>query len=110
MAFSLKEKELSKPFKSEFGWHIIKLIGKKEREPFEQVKAELENKIRRDSRSKLINTSRINTLKARYTVEENKSGLDYFKTIINQTYLQGRWSLPEDFEAETPLLKVKTDN
>jgi len=107
VAFKLKEKEVSKPFKSEFGWHIVKLISKKEREPFKQVKGFLENKIKRDSRSKLINDSRINKLKAKYTIEDNESGIAYFKTIINNTYLQGRWRLPENFEVDKVFLKIQ---
>ncbi|WP_452599220.1 peptidylprolyl isomerase [Pontimicrobium sp. MEBiC01747] len=107
VAFNLKEKEVSKPFKSEFGWHVVKLISKKEREPFKQVKGFLENKIKRDSRSKLINDSRISKLKSKYTIEENKSGIAYFKSIINNAYLSGRWSLPTNFEADKPLLKIQ---
>lgn len=37
-AFALKEiGEISKPFKTRFGYHIIKLTGKKERAPFEEM-------------------------------------------------------------------------
>ncbi len=107
VAFGLNEKEMSKPFKSEFGWHILKVYEKRQRQDLENVKTQLETKIKRDSRSKLINTSRVNTLKERYDIVETKAVIPYFTSILNNTYFQGRWSLPESFEGDRPLLKIQ---
>ncbi len=42
-AFALKEGEVSEPFETQFGWHIIKLDGRRERQapPFEAIKDRL---------------------------------------------------------------------
>ncbi len=55
VAFSLtKENPISAPFQSQFGWHIVKLIDKFPLKTFEESKVELENKISKDDRSRLI--------------------------------------------------------
>ena len=50
-AFNLKVGEISKPIKTNYGWHILKLIDKKNIEDFDAIKSELERKIKRDTRS-----------------------------------------------------------
>ena len=47
VAFSLeKEGEYSKPFKTRFGWHIVQLIKKHPVQPFDEIKIDLENRIK----------------------------------------------------------------
>ena len=49
IAFSLnKPAEYSKPFETDFGWHIISLINKNDIPPFNDVTKEIMNKISRD--------------------------------------------------------------
>src|SRR5690606_5654198 len=57
-AFSLsKENPISEPFQSAFGWHIVKLIEKHPIKSAEEMRAELENRISKDERSRLITES-----------------------------------------------------
>jgi peptidyl-prolyl cis-trans isomerase SurA len=107
LAFSLKEiNEISKPFKTDYGWHIIKLLHKKSIPSFEDSKPDLESQIRRDSRSKLINTSLLNTLKQHYNIPNSNPELAYFETILNDTFLKHSWSIPLNLENEKPFLKI----
>ncbi len=54
VAFGLNEVgEISAPFRTEYGWHIITLLERKEIPEFEDVKADLKRKIERDSRGEL---------------------------------------------------------
>jgi foldase protein PrsA len=41
-AYKLKKNEISEPVKSQFGYHIIQLLDKKEKESYEKMKADLE--------------------------------------------------------------------
>lgn len=110
-AFNLKEKgEVSNPFKTEFGWHIIMLHGIKKLEPFDEIKGKLQAKIKRDSRSQLINASRVSALKKKYNVSEDQPALTYFSSIITKEYQRGNWTLPENFEGDKLLLKIKDKN
>ena len=53
-AFELKNiGDISVPFRTEYGWHIIKLIEKEEIPSFDELKVELKRKIERDSRGDL---------------------------------------------------------
>lgn len=107
VSFSLENPgDISKPFKSDFGWHIVKLIRKRGIQPFEEVKVELQNKVKRDSRSKLINSALVKKLAAKYKVEENDAALRYFESILNEDYFKQAWKGPEDFKGSEVLLTV----
>ncbi len=90
VAFSLeRENDISKPFQTDFGWHIVKLISKKEIEPFEEVEQKLQSKVKRDSRSALINEALVKNLIEKYEVKEYKDeGLAYMETILDDDFMK----------------------
>jgi peptidyl-prolyl cis-trans isomerase C len=53
-AYALKPGELSEPVKSQFGYHII-LVVSHDTKPFEEVRADLENKMRPEQNQKAVN-------------------------------------------------------
>ena len=107
-AFALQEKgAYSKPFRSSFGWHIIKLIDRKAVPSFEEMRSEIESKVKRDSRSKLIKTSRVNELKKRYHITNAEAGLKYFTSILNDDYYKSAWKLPADFDDNKVLTTIE---
>ncbi len=107
-AFSLETVgDVSQPFQTQYGWHIVKLYNKKPIPPFEVMKSELEEKVKRDSRSKLIDDALVNKLRAQYTIKTNEGALDYFVSILNDDYFKRSWKLPADFDGDKPFVKIE---
>jgi len=66
-AFSLKaDGEFSKPFRTEYGWHVVKRLEYRSVPSFDEMKAELRNKVSRDSRAEVTRTSMVAKLKKAY--------------------------------------------
>jgi peptidyl-prolyl cis-trans isomerase SurA len=108
LAFGLKEiGDISAPFKTDFGWHIVKLYGKKPMVSFDEMKFDLEARVRRDARSKLINKAMINKLKKKYNVVEANADLAYFTSIINDEFFKRNWAIPSDLIVDKPFLKIQ---
>ena len=73
VAFSLKEiDEVSEPFKTRYGWHIVKLLEKFPVGSFEEKESELTKKVKQGQRAKLIGRSVINRLLKEYKIVENR--------------------------------------
>lgn len=91
-AFALKANgEISKPIKTQYGWHIIKRIDKKALPGFDEVKNDIKNKIQKDSRSELNKQSFINKLKKEYNFTETLKSRDAFYTVGDTNLKKGTW-------------------
>lgn len=101
--------DISKPFKTDYGWHIIKLLDKKRTPPYDDIKYDIENKIQRDSRSKLINATLASQLKANYDITVNPNAKGYFESILNANFFSRSWTLPKNFEKDQTLFTIEAD-
>ncbi|EDP96000.1 peptidylprolyl isomerase [Kordia algicida OT-1] len=97
VAFSLdKAKEISKPFKSEFGWHIVQLISKHPMKSYEEEKPLLERKIKNDKRANVINTSILKKINQLYKIEEGKTARADFYKLADASFFSKNWKKPTD--------------
>lgn len=84
-AFSLSESgEISPPLKTQYGYHILRLEGKKQLESYEQLEESIRSKILRDSRSGLIQSQVTAIQKARYGFKENDLNVSKIAQSLNK--------------------------
>ena len=80
-AFSLRDiGDFSKPFKTRFGWHILRLLKKHPLKSFEEMKATITERLKRSGRMKLSDDAVLNKLKKNYRITEHESA----KLILNR--------------------------
>ncbi|AXT60598.1 peptidylprolyl isomerase [Aquimarina sp. AD10] len=107
-AFALQKKgELSEPLETKYGWHIIKLIEKHAPKSFEEQKNELTNRVKKDSRSKLVTESFINSLKEKYQVTFNTKAVSFFKEAIPDSMNFEGWDVSKNEGFKKELFRIK---
>lgn len=80
VSFSLSESnEYSTPFKTAYGWHIVRFIKHYPVGSFEDSKEKLLDKTKRDSRSKTLSNPVVLRLKNEYTIEVNEEAKKAFE-------------------------------
>jgi peptidyl-prolyl cis-trans isomerase SurA len=93
IAFGLtQEAPLSQPFETSFGWHIVKLSEKRAPKSFDEMKADLEVKISRDERSRLIQNSITEKLRKQLKVSKDKKVYSAVEKVFTNTFYEGLWT------------------
>lgn len=130
MSFSLENiSDISEPFKTRYGWHIVKLLEKFPVGSFEEMEEELTKKVKKGQRAKLIGRSVINRLLQEYEIDvdndlvksfgttadfksSQKDDVDLSKTILT---IEGK-EIPAEsfsnyysFKKKTPLVQAFQD-
>jgi len=88
LAFSLDEGEVSEPFESNYGWHILTVIKKYPIASYEDSKEEISKDLSKDNRSKYIKKSVINHLYSKYSIKENNRLFNSIHSKIDTSYLK----------------------
>lgn len=89
--YKLSEGEYSEPFKTDYGYHILKVTEVTERGSFEESKASLKQKIARDSRSQISRQALLQRIKQENNFREFTAPLDSFTKIVDGNFLRGSW-------------------
>ena len=93
VAFELKEiGDMSAPFRTEYGWHIITLLERKGIPKFEDIKVELKRKIESDSRGELSKQALFDKLHKTYKVANNPKVYTAFRMKTANTIASGTFS------------------
>ncbi len=102
-AFSLNaDNTISEPFKTEFGWHIVKRLEIKAASSFDEVKESLSQKIQRDGRSDLNKTVVIDSIKIANKFKEDITAFNSFFKYADSSLITGTWKIDS-----TQLLKME---
>ncbi|WP_229320899.1 peptidylprolyl isomerase [Larkinella knui] len=94
-AYSLAQPgSFSKPFQTNYGWHIVRLIERQPLESFESMAAALRQKVVTDTRADLVRNALVQRLRQTYTVTESPDILAKTLAMADSSLLLGKWKLP----------------
>lgn len=95
-AFKLSEDgSYSKPFQTDYGFHIVKRLSFEPLASFEEMKSELQNKVNRGTRGQETQKSFIQKLKANNKFKDKgDKRLDWFYANIDSSIFRGKWEAP----------------
>lgn len=107
-AFSLKKiGDISDPIQTQFGWHILKLIKKTPVPDFNKIKQDLENKVGKDSRSKLVRSKMIDKLLSEYNLSEKNPNLVLFQSNVFFDDSNKYWDIINEINNTKIFLQIK---
>lgn len=112
ISFGLKNPgDFSEPFETQYGWHIVKLIEKYPLKSRTELERDLDAKIKKDERSRLITNSLTDKLRKKYKISKNIKNLNQVKSIVTNDYYDAKWVAPTDrtkYEGEILKIESKT--
>lgn len=107
---NMKEGDLSEPFETRFGWHIIRLVTLRPIQTLLEQKQTIANRISKDSRSYKTIESFAEKSKVEYGFKEYKNNLDAVKNIVTDSIFAGTWQIPKNFKGDKVLFTIGDEN
>lgn len=106
----LEEGDVSGPVRTDFGWHIIKLIERTQPPSYEDAYADLRNRIQRDARSRLGQEVVIERLKKEYDLLIEHNALEAFYNVVDESVFSAQWDQEQAAQLQDPLFQFATEH
>ena len=91
-AFALKnDGDFSVPFKTSYGWHIVKRIERVPVPSKEEMEKSLKDRISKDSRALITKESFLKKLKQEYNYKEKTKTLEPIYELVDSNIFRGSW-------------------
>ena len=91
-SFALKHNgDISKPFRTSYGWHIVKRLDYKPLASYEQLEKEIRGKVQKDSRAEKTKNAFLNKLKSEYNYAQNDVLLEKLIAAADSNVFNGQW-------------------
>lgn len=84
--------KISEPVKTEYGWHIIKLIELRKLPSYKEYLPELKNKVSKDSRSNKSREAAVEKFKLEYGFKEYPKSLQKFYEVVDSSIISKSWT------------------
>lgn len=122
---TMKNGEISAPFKSSYGWHIVKLVSRDSLASFEDMKPYYRQRMSRDSRNNMPREAFINQCKMQYNfkdytkmyesvnngkkakTQKAMASLDECRAALNDSVFSKKWRYRSDMVSDMrPLFSI----
>ena len=104
---SLEINEISKPIRTNYGFHIIKLLGKSGVSSFEKESKALSERIEKDQRSKKSEEVVLKQVKAEYKFKQNDKNLETFLATIDSSILRNAYEPAAEVDMNATLFSME---
>lgn len=106
----LKPGEFSKPVRTNYGYHIIKLIGNSKLGSFEKEKQAIAERVEKDMRSKKTEDVVLKQIMKDYNFKSNDKNVAAFMSTVDSTILTGSYVPSKEADMSEVLFSIgKTD-
>lgn len=101
MAFALTDQgQISDPFQTQFGWHIMRLETKIPLPPFEEMKPSLIQRVSRDERVQISKDALRKRMRAEFQYTENTAAKSRLLELPDSVFREGNGNSAEGLEGE----------
>lgn len=106
-AFSLTaNSEISKPFQTSYGWHIIKRQDFRDLKSFSEMKGQLRSRINKDVRSEITRKSFISKMKKEYGFQYFPGNIKQVEELVDTSYLYTNWKFSNFDDYRQPIMTL----
>lgn len=101
--------EYSKPFKTSYGWHIVRLEGQIPLPDYETMLPSLRLKVLTDTRGEALKKRVVEKAKANHTLTVNRDVLGQLLPVMTPNLIEGKWRIPTSLPpiASSPLVQIE---
>ncbi len=101
-----KPGDFTLPFKTSFGWHIVRLIDRKRPASFGEMHTELKDRVNNDERASLVEGMIVQNIKKEYGFRENRNMLVPFYQMLTSAVFDGSWQIPAGAKLDGEMFRI----